>query len=148
LTISHPDHIIRYCGFVTMAGRLSKLPSNAANAAHVTSSVIAGGDLKERAVKQYIVAELAAALIAGGLIDLAPRASAGCLYGGYVASRCDGPVQPDGTRQRCVVFNSTYGAPPGSTNNYGVLDHRCDLMGPDLHPWGTAFNDPPTHIDD
>jgi hypothetical protein len=25
---------------------------------------------------------------------------------------------------------------------------RCDQMGPDLHPWGMAFNDPSTHIDD
>ena len=58
-------------------------------------------------MKQYLVAGLAAALITGGLIDAAPPASAGCQYGGIAISRCDGPVQPDGTWQRCVLFNST-----------------------------------------
>jgi hypothetical protein len=58
-------------------------------------------------------------------------------------SKCDGPVQPDGTWQRCVVF---YSLDPSS--RYLPGDKRCDLMGPDLHPWGMAFNDPPTHIDD
>ena len=38
-------------------------------------------------MKQYIVAGLAAALIAGGLIASAPPASAGCLYGGLSVSR-------------------------------------------------------------
>jgi hypothetical protein len=100
-------------------------------------------------MKQYFVGGLAAALITGGLVGSAPPASAGCLYGGWMAaSRCDGPVQPDGTWQRCVVFNSTYNEPPGTASNYGGLDHRCDVMGLDLHPWGAAFNDPPTHIDD
>ena len=60
------------------------------------------------------------------------------------ASRCDGPVQPDGTWQRCVVFNAV-GTGPSS---YVTPNRRCDVMGPDLHPWGAAFNDPPTHIDD
>jgi hypothetical protein len=143
LTISHPDHIIRYCGFVPMAGRLSKLPSNAANAAHIISSVVACGDVKELAVKQYVVAGLAAAVIAGGLIASAPPASAGCQYGGIVVSKCDGAVQPDGTWQRCVIFGST-----GSGLPYSMGDTRCDVMGPDQHPWGLAFNDPPTHIDD
>ena len=60
-------------------------------------------------MKQYLVAGLAAALITGGLVGSAPPASAGCLYGGWMAaSRCDGPVQPDGTWQRCVVFDSTF----------------------------------------
>jgi hypothetical protein len=100
-------------------------------------------------MKFYIVSGVAAALIAGGLITAAPPASAGCLYGGWMAaSRCDGPVQPDGTWQRCVVFNATYNGLPGETNSYGTLDHRCDVMGPDLHPWGAACNDLPTHIDD
>jgi hypothetical protein len=145
LTISHPDHIIRYCGFVTVAGRLSKLPSNAANAAHITSSVVASGDVKERAVKQYIFAGLAAALIAGVLIDSAPPGSVGCQYGGLVVGKCAGPVQPDGTRQRRVVFNSTGS---GTGLPYGVGDGHCDLMGPDQHPWNLTFADPPTHIDD
>jgi hypothetical protein len=96
-------------------------------------------------MRQYTVAGVAAAVMAGGLITAAPPASAGCLYGGWMAtSRCDGPVQPDGTWQRCVVFSSTV----GTDSYYRSPDKRCDLMGPDLHPWGAAFNDPPTHIDD
>jgi hypothetical protein len=88
-------------------------------------------------MKQHIVAGLAAAVIAGGLIASAPPAGAGCQYGGTATiSRCDGPVQPDGTWQRCVVFS------------YSAPGHRCDVMGPDQHPWGMAFNDPPAHIDD
>ena len=103
-------------------------------------------------MKQYLVAGLAAALITGGLIDAAPPASAGCQYTGIdVISKCDGPVQPDGTWQRCVVFQPTYSYLPNSVPNYGtygVGNKRCDVMGPDLHPWGLAFNDPTTHIDD
>jgi hypothetical protein len=96
-------------------------------------------------MKQYLVAGLAGLLVTGGLISAAPPASAGCLYGGWMAaSRCDGPVQPDGIRQRCVVFNYNSSGVPGTSTNYGGLDHRCDVMGPDLHPWGAAFNDPPT----
>jgi hypothetical protein len=82
-----------------------------------------------------------------GLITAAPPASAGCQYRGIAISRCDGPVQPDGTWQRCVLFNSTYGGLPGDTYSYRTPDKR-GVMGPDLHPWGLAFNDPPTHIDD
>jgi hypothetical protein len=52
-------------------------------------------------MKHYIFAGLAAVLVAGGLVGSAPPAIAGCLYGGLSASRCDGPVQPDGTWQRC-----------------------------------------------
>jgi hypothetical protein len=95
-------------------------------------------------MKLYIVAGLAAALITGGLIDSAPPASAGCQYGGLAISKCDGRVQPDGTWQRCVVFNSV----SSGSSSYLQPDRRCDVMGPDLHPWGLAFNDPATHIDD
>jgi hypothetical protein len=98
-------------------------------------------------MKQYIVGGLAAVVMSGGLIDSAPPASAGCLYGGLSVSSCDGPVQPDGTWQRCVVFNSIRSG-TDSSSNYTRPEHRCDLMGPDQHPWGLAFNDPPTHIDD
>jgi hypothetical protein len=38
---------------------------------------MASGDVKERAMKQYLVAGLAAALITGGLVGSAPPASAG-----------------------------------------------------------------------
>ncbi len=93
-------------------------------------------------MKQYLVVGLAAALMVGALLDLAPPASAGCQYVELVVSKCDGPVQADGTWQRCVVFQAT------SSSDYLWDDKRCDVMGPDQHPWGFAFNDPPTHIDD
>jgi hypothetical protein len=99
-------------------------------------------------MKLYRGAGLAAVVMAGGMISAAPPASAGCQYGGIAISRCDGPVQPDGTWQRCVVCNSTYSGLPGDTYSYRAPDKRCDVMGPDLHPWGLAVNDPPTHIDD
>ena len=44
-----------------------------------------------------------------------------------------------------MVFSSVGS---GSGLPYGVGDTRCGLMGPDQHPWGLAFADPPTHIDD
>ena len=68
-------------------------------------------------MKTCIVGGLAAVLMTGELIASAPPASAGCQYGGPVISKCDGPVQPDGTWQRCVVFNSTYNGLPGSASN-------------------------------
>jgi hypothetical protein len=79
------------------------------------------------------VGGLAAVLMAGGLIASAPPASAGCQYGGLVVSKCDGPVQPDGNWQRCVVFGVL------SNDSYRRPDTRCDFMGPDLHPWGFAL---------
>jgi hypothetical protein len=92
-----------------------------------------------------LIAGLGAALIAGGLLAAPHSANAGCRFGGpFTSAQCDGPVQPDGNWQRCVQFWS-------STRSGGGLwggDRRCDLMGPDLHPWGFAFADPPTHIDD
>jgi hypothetical protein len=93
-------------------------------------------------MKHLLVGGLAAVLIGGGLIALAPPASAGCQYGGLVASKCDGPVQPDGTWQRCVVVTNSYSGP--------LYQHTpdCKLMGPDQHPLGLAFADPSTHIDD
>jgi hypothetical protein len=77
-----------------------------------------------------------------GLIAFAPPASAGCQYGGLVVSKCDSAVQPDGTWQRCVVTGT-----PNSGNSTSWMP-ICKLMGPDQHPFGIAFSDPPTHIDD
>ncbi len=72
-------------------------------------------------MRHHLFAGLAAVLIAAGLVVAAPTASAGCLYdGGLSSSRCDGTVQPDGTWQRCVTWNS-----PSTDSGY-----------------------PPTHIDD
>ena len=96
-------------------------------------------------MKQFLVAGLTSALAAGALIASAPRASAACQFGGIVISKCDGPVQPDGTWQRCVVFPPT-GGRDGSP--VYVTNTNCQTLGPDQHPSGVAFNDPPTHIDD
>ncbi|MCV6973909.1 CDGP domain-containing protein [Mycobacterium bourgelatii] len=81
--------------------------------------------------------------MAGGLVAFAPPASAGCQYGGIFISKCDGPIEPDGTWQRCVVYSGVSTVP-----NYRPHETHCEQMGPDLHPWGLAFNDPPTRIDD
>jgi hypothetical protein len=96
-------------------------------------------------MKRCIVGGLAAVLMAGAVIASAPPASAGCQYGGLFISKCDGPVQPDGTWQRCVA--SPYLMPRGASS-YLVPNKRCDLMGPDQPAWDAAFADPPTHIDD
>ena len=96
-------------------------------------------------MKHWIVGGLAALLMAAGLITSAPPAGAGCLYGGPVISKCDGPVQPDGTWQRCVAVPQWI---PSGASSYLVPVKHCDLMGTDQHPWDLAFADPPTHIDD
>jgi len=95
-------------------------------------------------MKRCIVGGLAV-LMAGGLITSAPPASAGCQYGGPVLSRCDGPVQPDGTWQRCVAF--THWIPSGASS-FLAPERRCDLMGPGQNPGDPGFTDPPTHIND
>lgn len=96
-------------------------------------------------MKRCIVGGLAVLLLAAELIASATPASAGCQSGGSVISKCDGPVQPDGTWQRCVtVAQFVY----RGASSYLVPDKHCDLMGPDQHPGDLAFADPPTHIDD
>jgi hypothetical protein len=90
------------------------------------------------------ITSLGAALMAGGLIAAAPPANAGCQYGGPVLSKCDGPVQPDGTWQRCVAFTQLIWS---GASSFLVPERRCDLMGPDQHPGGLGFADPPMHID-
>ena len=95
-------------------------------------------------MKQSIGGVLAAALLAATMICLAPRAVAGCTPGApFAISKCDGPVQPDGTWQRCVTFRQTGGSLPSY-----LTTTNCQTLGPDQHPWGFAFTDPPTHIDD
>jgi len=95
-------------------------------------------------MKRCIVGGAAALLIAAGLIASAPPAGAGCQYGGPVLSKCDGPVQPDGTWQRCVAFTRLI---PNGASSYLVPDRRCDVMGPDQHPSDPSLADPPAHID-
>lgn len=96
-------------------------------------------------MKHCIVGGLAVVLMVGGLIASAPPASAGCLYGGPFLSKCDGPVQPDGTWQRCVAFTHLI---PSGASSFLVPEKRCDLMGPGQNPGDFAFADPPTHLDD
>jgi hypothetical protein len=96
-------------------------------------------------MKRCIVGALAAVLVAAGLIASSPLASAGCLYGGPVISKCDGPVQPDGTWQRCVATPQVI---PRGASSYLVPVKNCGLMGPDQPLVDLAFADPPTHIDD
>jgi hypothetical protein len=96
-------------------------------------------------MNRCIVGGLAALLMAAGLIGFAPQASAGCQYGGAFLSKCDGPVQPDGTWQRCVAAPQLG---PRGASSYLVPVRRCDFMGADLHPADFALADPPTHIDD
>jgi hypothetical protein len=95
-----------------------------------------------------VVGGLAAALTLGALITSAPPASAGCRPGApWATTQCDGPVQPDGTWQRCVTSRrSTTGTRPSDVTYYDSTN--CQTLGPDQHPLGIAFNDPPTHIDD
>lgn len=63
---------------------------------------------------------------------------------GGVLSKCDGPVQPDGTWQRCVAVTRLI---PNGASSYLVPDGHCDVMGPDQRPSDLAFADPPSHID-
>lgn len=96
-------------------------------------------------MKRCIVGGWAALLMAAGLIAAAPPAGAGCLYGGAFISKCDGPVQPDGTWQRCVAVARWV---PSGLSSHLVPDKRCDLMGPNQPAWDIAFADPPTPIGD
>lgn len=95
-------------------------------------------------MKRCIVGGLAALLVAADLIALAPPARAGCQYGGPVLSKCDGPVQPDGTWQRCVAVPHLI---LNGASSFLVPDGHCDPMGPGQPPADPSFADPPTHID-
>ena len=95
-------------------------------------------------MKRCTVGASVALLMAAELIASAPPASAGCLYGGPVISKCDGPVQPDGTWQRCVAVPRLI---LNGASSYLVPDRHCDLMGPGQHPADLGLADPPTHID-
>lgn len=96
-------------------------------------------------MKRCVVGAAAALLVAAGLITAAPPASAGCLYGGQFISKCDGPVQSDGTWQRCVGIA---GLVPSGFSSHLVPVKRCDVMGPGQPAWDLAFADPPAHIAD
>lgn len=95
-------------------------------------------------MRRCIAGGLAAVLMAAGPIALAPQAAAGCLYGGPVLSKCDGPVQPDGTWQRCVGVAQW--VPSGLSSHLVPVKH-CDVMGSGQPPRDLAFADPPMHIE-
>ena len=99
----------------------------------------------ETTVRHCVSAGLATVLMVAGLIAAAPTARAGCLYRGPFISKCDGPVQPDGTWQRCVAVPQMV---PSGTSSYLIPVKRRDVMGTDLRPADFAFADPPTHLDD
>jgi hypothetical protein len=96
-------------------------------------------------MKRCLVGALTALLTPAGLIAAAPPANAGCLYGGPFISKCDGPVQSDGSWQRCTAVAQYV---PSGFSSHLVPVKRCDLMGPGQPAWDAAFSDPPTHIDD
>jgi hypothetical protein len=97
-------------------------------------------------MKHRIVAGLAVLLLPAGLIAAAPPASAGCQYGiPGILGRCDGPIQPDGTWQRCVTIARLV---PNGASSFLMPEKHCDVMGPDQQPGDQAFADPPAHIDD
>jgi hypothetical protein len=94
-------------------------------------------------MKRCIVGGLTALAMSAGLIAVAPPASAGCLYGGPVLSKCDSPVAPDGSWQRCIGV-ATWVA--SGLSSHLVPVKQCDSMGPTQTRWDFAFADPPAHI--
>jgi hypothetical protein len=138
--------------FIVVGGNAFPITmSKATNHAYISGSVTVPSAVidnvpatmwREKTMKRHIVGGLAAVLMTAGLIAAAPPASAGCQYGGLVISKCDGPVQPDGSWQRCATFPRT----TSGQSSY-LPDTNCQTLGPDQHPWGLAFVDPQTHID-
>ncbi|MGA5462927.1 CDGP domain-containing protein [Mycobacterium sp. NPDC050041] len=94
-------------------------------------------------MKRWIAGGSAALLMAVPLITAAPPAAAGCLYGGPVISKCDGPVQPGGTWQRCVAVAQWV---PSGLGSHLVPVKHCNLMGPGQPGGDPGFNDPPVRI--
>ena len=86
---------------------------------------------------------LTASLSGLGVVTSAP-ASAGCIYGGGYISKCDEPLQPDGSWQRCVGIASVV---PSGFGPHLVPVKQCAAMGPGRPGGDPAFNDPPMHID-
>jgi hypothetical protein len=82
-------------------------------------------------IKRFSAAGLAVGLVAPAVIATAPPASAGCQQVLPTEQVCDGPIQPDGTWQRCEV------------KLFDLSDQLCMNMSS-----GTALPyGPPGHID-
>ncbi|MEZ0340097.1 hypothetical protein ACAG25_08965 [Mycobacterium sp. pV006] len=94
-------------------------------------------------MKRCILAILVTVLMGGGLVTTAPPAAAGCHYGGQFLSKCDGPVQADGSWQRCV--GTTRYVPRGFSSHL-VPVKQCVVMGPGRPVADPAVADPPWHI--
>jgi len=96
-------------------------------------------------MNRFIVGGLAGVVMAGGLITVAPPASAGCIDPGWadhpVAEMCDDPVTEEGMWQRCVTDL------PGGPMSAAETD--CYLMSAGQPPLGAdpRVGNPPTHID-
>ncbi|MBX7449355.1 hypothetical protein GR927_15280 [Mycolicibacterium sp. 3033] len=86
---------------------------------------------------------LTASLSCVGVVTSAP-AGAGCIYGGGYISKCDEPLQPDGSWQRCVGIASVV---PSGLGTHLVPVKQCAIMGPGRPGGDPAFNAPPMHID-
>ena len=90
-------------------------------------------------MRNYVVAGLAGGLMmTGALITTAPPASAGCMTWQALQPEplCDGPIQPDGSWQRCI---------PDFNNR-----ELCWLLGPGHVQPGNIIYNPPlplNHID-
>jgi hypothetical protein len=54
------------------------------------------------------------------------------------AQECDGPIQPDGTWQRCMTYR----------NGGFIPQNTCAQMSAGQPPWIPILSSPPTHIDD
>jgi hypothetical protein len=93
-------------------------------------------------MRRCIAGVLAGLLLAAGLATSAP-ASAGCVYGGGYISKCDGPVQPDGSWERCVGVPSVV---PSGFGTHLIPVKQCAAMGPGRPGGDPAFNDPPVHL--
>jgi hypothetical protein len=95
-------------------------------------------------MKYYILAGLAAAVLAGGLITAAPPASAGCQNADWSAhpfsQMCDSAVDEGGSWIRCLIYHT--GGP------YSPSQTDCYPMSPGNPPAGDpVLATPPTHID-
>ena len=88
-------------------------------------------------MKRCILGGFAALLVGLGLVYSAPPARAGCMPAPGVINKCDGPVQPDGTWQRCVM--TTHLSYQGASS-FLIPEKSCDTIGP-------GMGDPPGHID-
>lgn len=96
-------------------------------------------------MRRCLVGALGGLLMTAGLIIAAPPAGAGCHYGGQFLSKCDGPVQPDGSWERCVGVLRYV---PSGFSSHLVPQKHCVAMGPGRPVADPAVADPPWRIPD